>query len=210
MAYVLHAREAVLRGNSEAASVSTAFRSEGEARLQLALHATGRVSRGERPILAALRTLVRALEDKLGIDAWYLAYGLSPDELSTTHELAALPEDLRARLAERGASEVALALAFLATPTPKPSRVLPAVLQGFEFVGRRRLSLAIEIKAAALSASLDTWIAAAPESIGLWIADPSLGVRFTLSRFGIRFRAHHPVIHAALIERCRKSGIDLV
>ncbi len=210
MSFVLETREALLQGSASVRDLSTAFRMEGEARLQLALHATGRVSRGERPIVAALRTLIRALEIRLGIDRWCLAYGQSPDDLSSRAIWESMPKSLRSRLQGGTLAELALALSYLATPIPRDRRVLPALVRDQSPAAIPAVTLMVSLSAQDLAQSLDDWIAAAPHALGLWVADPSLGVRFNLSRQGVRFRAHHPVIHAALLERCRKSGIDLV
>ncbi len=211
---ILLGREEVLGSSTRTAAISAAFTMEGEARLAapgpLATPMPG--SRSVKHAAADVERLLVAMRGRLGVGAWLAAYGSSPDGLATTEEVRTRVPGLGRALASAEEEEVILLLAFLAAPRMATARFLPArlrelVLADGPVPAPVRLAMPIRIPGAA--GRLEALQLRGGPELPFWLADRSLGVRFSFTRTGIAFKAHHPVIQEALEARCRKDGIDL-
>lgn len=146
----------------------------------LAPASSGRVASGE-----AARILVSAMSRRLGLEIWAWAYGTTPDELNTRDEV-------RDWMAGDEAWR------------PDPERIR-WLARGAAAVPPRRLAMQTGVEGTG-----DRWAVFAEAGLPFWVADRDLGVRLAWRDGALSFRAHHPVIHRALEERCEREGLFLL
>jgi|GEM_PF-6253683 hypothetical protein len=193
-------REEILGLAASAVARSEAFLEEGEARLLSSLSPTWVSSAADRQSSAA-RDLLGILEiyaRRAHVDEWLMAPGHSPDGLSTRAALGLDMQAANARL-QQGTVEAA-ARAMLEAH---------GVLSSAGQEPRKDSRLAIAVTPAQMPALLQAVISMGGPALQLWMADRSLELRCSLRRSGLAFRAAHPLVHAGLVQRCAKDGIDL-
>lgn len=207
--YRLVGRESVLAGAERVREISSAFEADGASRLALPLFPTRGGSPKAQRVTGQVAHLLTVLQKRLGISWWFAGFGPGPDRLES---LSAVVEDLSwepGRLEIEAAAEVASLLSSLADGADYRNRLRPASVFGLSGSERSR-HLAAAAESRHLAGDFEEWCRYLRQGSALWCADSSLKVRFTLDRGGVVFRAHHPVIHKALVDRCRKDGIDLL
>jgi hypothetical protein len=193
-------REEILGLAASAVARSDAFLEEGEARLLSSLSPTWVSSAADRQSCAA-RDLLGLLEiyaRRAHVDEWFMAPGHSPDGLSTRAALGLDMHDANARLQQGSVEAAARAMleahGVLSSTGPK--------------LGESR-RLAIAVTPPQMPALLRAVISMGGPALQLWMADRPLELRCSLRRSGFAFRAAHPLVHAGLVQRCAKDGIDL-
>lgn len=159
-------------------------------------------------------TLMRAMAARIGVREWWIAFGDTPDALTPMATARKRIPGLDAAFSEAGIDEAAALLAFLAGPPDKGGhRLVSAALRAL--IGGRppsalRAHLSLATDAGGAEAHILAFRRHGGPDASFWLADDSLGVRFSFRRSEVEFRAHHPVIQEALEDRCREEGIDLL
>lgn len=196
-------RGQVLGTFREAAEFSAAFGSDGEARLALASAAP-----------SAIATLVRAIYERVDMDIWIWGYGEGPDDLVTLSAARARLPGLDAAFADAGEDEAIALLALLADVAPPPGpRLLPPrsrTLLGAGPSGSVHCPLALRTGPDEVARRVEAFRSRVGPDVPFWTADRTLGIRFTIDRTGVSFKAHHPVIQEELLRRCEHEGIDVL
>ena len=211
---VLLGRGQILGTFREAAELSAAFESSDEVSLLLPVDDPGGgMSEGTLDVAAtAVAKLVKAIHDRVDMDIWIWGYGDGPDALGTLSEARSRLPGLDAAFQGAEEDEMVALLAVLAgAPAPAP-HVLPQrarILLGEESPGVVRSPLAIRTGSEGTARRLRTFRARGGPDLPFWLADRTLGVRFSITRGRAAFRAHHPVIQEELLDRCGREGIDV-
>ncbi|MSR75194.1 MAG: hypothetical protein EXS14_06980 [Planctomycetes bacterium] len=200
-------REEIVGLARNAAARSDAFLTDGEARLMLGTVPTEVSSEAQRSrgATGVVAHLAHVLARRSGALEWYAAFGDGPDELSTLAALGSVrdaAERVAATASSASAAHLLLALAGASASTPlKPNVAWP--------YAHIACNLALCCSVAELSSLLEAMLHAAGPGRALWCCDRALQTRFMVRRSGTTFRCHHPLLHAALVQRCAKDGFDL-
>jgi hypothetical protein len=147
----------------------------------LAPAADDRVQQG-----SAAELLLNAMKKRLGLDRWVWAFGSSPDELQRRDEVGTWMEESRAHTDDEG-------------------RLIDWLATGAASHPPRRLAL--EFPTAGTATRFCRFLGA---GLPFWICDRDMGIRLAFRERRLSFRAHHPVIHRALADRCEKEGLFLL
>jgi hypothetical protein len=207
-------REDVLGGAACAADLSAAFQPGQEARFLTGDLSPGPAREREwRRHTLALETLVKVMAARIGLKDWVFAYGTSPDSLTpaggTEPYAVLLAQAFHA--AEEGEAIALLALLASGSPPAGP-RLLPP--RARLLIARRgdplpSLRLAVACRPFGTARRITSLLLHGGPDQPFWLADRTLGVRFSVDRGQVSFKAHHQVIQEALEDRCLKEGIDL-
>lgn len=193
-------REEILGLAATAAARSEAFLEDGEARLLVSLDPTWVSSAGSRRALAVkeLLRLLTIYAKRAHVDEWFVAPGHSPESLGIRAALAGSGRGLMERVELATPDESAVVLLAL-------HGLLPGAPERVEV----QVPLALAVTPQELPQLLDALVAKGGPALQLWLADRALELRCSVRRSGIAFRAAHPLVHAGLVQRCAKDGIDL-
>lgn len=203
-------REAVLGAAPAVTGVSAAFSSAGEARLALAdatvpLSAAGFVSASEM-----VARLIGTIAARVDVDEWVMSYGTTPDALALLADAREAYPSLDAALADADQDEAICLLALLASPKTSRERMLsPRARRLLLYATGRPFHLALFCDAEGVAHRLRVFQRQGGADVPFWLADRSLGVRFSFDARGVSFKAHHPLIQEALEARCAEDAIDL-
>ena len=113
-----------------------------------------------------------------------------------------------------GEDEAIALLALLADVAPPPGpRLFPPrsrTLVGAEPPGSVHCPLALRTGPDEVARRVEAFRSRVGPDVPFWTADRTLGIRFTIDRTGVSFKAHHPVIQEELLRRCEHEGIDVL
>lgn len=195
-------RGQVLGTFREVAELSAAFGSDGEARLALPGAADG-----------AIATLVRAVFERVDMDIWVWGYGEGPDDLVTLSHARELVPGLDAAFDGAEEDEAIALLALLdGSALSHERRVLSPrarTLLGAKPPGAVHCPLALRAGPDDVARRVRSFRSHGGPDLPFWTADRTLGIRFSLDRDGVSFKAHHHVIQEELLHRCEREGIDV-
>ncbi len=193
-------REEILGLAATPAARSEAFLEVGEARLLVSLDPTWVSSAGSRRALAVteLLRLLAIYAKRAQVDEWFVAPGYSPEALAIRAALGHAASSMAERVQQATTAEAAELLLGLHGLLPRAGSVsVPHV------------PLALAVSPQELPQFLDALVLHGGPALQLWLADRALELRCSVRRSGIVFRAAHPLVHAGLVQRCAKDGIDL-
>lgn len=197
----------------EVAAFSCAFADAGACRLVSAATPEGLDGASLASAGRAIDILVKAIHARIDVDTWLWGYGRGPDSLvMLSHALQRWP-GLPA--AFEGADEVEaialLALLMTGSLGKEAGRMLSRRGRLLLGVGEGGVStpLALRCGPKGTAGRVEGFRAHGGPDLPFWIADRTLGVRFTVDRDAVTFRAHHPSIQEEMVQRCRRSGIDV-
>jgi hypothetical protein len=142
---------------------------------------SGRVVSGE---VAAV--LLGAMARRMGLKRWVWAFGLNPDELNRRDEVS----EWLLQAPNQGGDDTPWItwLADGARSEPKAQLALEFGTEGTQQRFQRFCNV----------------------ELPFWIGDRDMGVRLSYRAGQLSFRAHHPVIHKAIEDRCDKEGFFLL
>ena len=136
--------------------------------------------------------LARAASRTFDIEEWVAGFGSGPDDLTALDGQAPGVLALRRELAVLDLAGAVGRLAGLANAPCGP-----------------RAEVAIATGPGALEALLAAFEPHAADASGFWLADAGLVIRFRCHGASVAFKAHHPVLHQAIEDRCARQGFDL-
>lgn len=210
---VLLGRGQVLGTFRETAELSAAFGADRQSHLALPADGTDALSEDGVDVAAdAVATLVSAIHERVDMDIWIWGYGEGPDDLVTLSHARARFPDVDDAFEDAGEDEVISLLAILAgASTSEPRLVSRRVrsLVGEATTVTPPCQLAMRASAEGVARRFRAFRARGGPDLPFWTADRTLGVRFSVRRNSVSFRAHHPVIQEELVHRCGREGIDL-
>ena len=129
--------------------------------------------------------LLAAMSDRVGTSGWIWAYGRGPDELALLRDCTDWVERL--------------------TAFQSDDECIAELAKGIQRKPLRLLALGSDAPVA--GAWFKSFLRAGEP---FWFADRDLGTRFRRERNYLSFRAHHPVMQQAVIDRCAEEGLRLL